>query len=401
MPNAWRQLALFKHVSPFPRDSAQFSASGLSLSPQTQSRYPGMSEAKPTPEDHFAILKSREAYWRDRYEWFLSHGYQLRPRYRPDWIASWKSNPNLFIFSCEDSVTQHGKICDALRISDGSQVMFKAVDTVAYPTEVAILEYINQEPRKTARTNHTIPLIEVLDPPHDPSHKIIVMPVCRTWHSPEFDTVGEVVDCITQLIEGVQFLHANRVAHRDLSYNNFMMDSSLYTIPFHPFDESERLDYKGSARAKYTRTQHRPRYYIIDYGLSVRYEENEMPPSEVMGAYGSDRSVPEHAFPNEPHNPFPIDVYCLGNMIRRVILRDKPEQLGFGWIVTLIMDMTSPNPARRPTMDEVVLRYEECISGLKPALLRSRWKARSWTHAIPHLARKLGYIITQTPPIPT
>ncbi|KAF6758073.1 kinase-like domain-containing protein [Ephemerocybe angulata] len=359
-----------------------------------------MGEAKIPAEDYFAILKHQEAYWRDKYEWLLKLGYQLRPRYRPDWIPSWKLNPNLYIFSCEDSITQHGKLCDALRISDGSQVMLKTVDMTKYISEVPLMEYLNEEPQKPNPTNHTVPLLDVLDPPDEPFRRIIVMPVCRMWDSPDFDTVGEVVDCIKQLIEGVQFLHTNRIAHRDLAYGNFMMDPSLFTIPFHPFMDSERLDFKGSAKAKYTRTQHRPRYYIIDYGLSARYEENEMPPSEVMGAYGSDRTVPEHASPDEPHNPFPIDIYCLGNLIRREILQAKPEQVGFGWIVPLIMDMMSPDPARRPTIDEVALRYEECVSVLKPALLRSRW-SRRWTKAIPHLARKLRFIITQTPPIPT
>ncbi|KAF6746149.1 kinase-like domain-containing protein [Ephemerocybe angulata] len=359
-----------------------------------------MDEDDLPPEDYFTRLGPQEAYWRDKYEWLLNLGYQLRPRYRPGWIPSWKLNPRLFVLSCEDFVTQHGQLCDALRISDGSQVMMKTVDTATYPYEVPLMEYLNQEPQKSDRTNHTVPLIDVLYPPDEPSRRIIAMPVCRMWDSPDFDTVGEVVDCIRQLIEGVQFLHANRIAHRDLSWGNFMMDSSLYTTPFHPFDESKRLDYKGSARAKYTRTQRRPRYYIIDYGLSVRYEENEMPPSEVMGAYGSDRSVPEHASPDEPHNPFPIDIYCLGNLIRREILRAKPEKIGFGWIVPLIRDMMRRDPSQRPTIDDVALRYEECISLLKPALLRSRW-TRRWTKAIPHLARQLRFIITQTPPVPT
>ncbi|KAF6757918.1 kinase-like domain-containing protein [Ephemerocybe angulata] len=359
-----------------------------------------MDEDDTPPDDYFTKLTPLEVYWRDKYEWLLNLGYQLRPRYRPGWIPSWKLNPRLFVLSCEDSVTQHGKLCDALRISDGSQVMMKTVNTAAYPYEVPLMEYLNQEPQKSDPRNHAMPLIDVLYPPDEPSRRIIVMPVCRMWDTPNFDTVGEVVDCIRQLIEGVQFLHANRIAHRDLAYGNFMMDSSLFTIPFHPFMSFKRLDYKGSARAKYTRTQHRPRYYIIDYGLSSRYDENEMPPSEVMGAYGSDRTVPEHASPDEPHNPFPIDIYCLGNLIRREILRRQPEKVGFGWIVPLIKDMMRRDPSRRPTIDDVALRYEKCISLLKPAVLRSRW-SRTWWKAIPHLARKLRFIIAQTPPIPT
>jgi hypothetical protein len=28
-------------------------------------------------------------YWRNNYEWLRDRGYQLRPRYSPDWIPSW------------------------------------------------------------------------------------------------------------------------------------------------------------------------------------------------------------------------------------------------------------------------------------------------------------------------
>jgi hypothetical protein len=35
-------------------------------------------------------LYSREIYWREHYFWFKERGYLLRPRYHPEWVASWK-----------------------------------------------------------------------------------------------------------------------------------------------------------------------------------------------------------------------------------------------------------------------------------------------------------------------
>jgi len=34
-------------------------------------------------------LDGGEAFWRENYQFLLDHGYQLRPRYSPDWVPSW------------------------------------------------------------------------------------------------------------------------------------------------------------------------------------------------------------------------------------------------------------------------------------------------------------------------
>jgi serine/threonine protein kinase len=99
------------------------------------------------------------------------------------------------------------------------------------------------------------------------------------------------------------------------------MDTSLYTERFHPMRLHRSLDSKRYVYPTYTRTQRRPRYYIIDFGIARRYRENDMPPMERTGYFGSDMTVPEFKTPNEPHNPFPIDIYCLGNVIHNDILQ--------------------------------------------------------------------------------
>ena len=34
------------------------------------------------------VLLSRELFWRDHQPWLEEKGYMLRPRYKPDWVAS-------------------------------------------------------------------------------------------------------------------------------------------------------------------------------------------------------------------------------------------------------------------------------------------------------------------------
>lgn len=47
-------------------------------------------------------LYPNEIRWAEYYEYLLGKGYQLRPRFRPGWVPSWKDK-NLDPHECEDS----------------------------------------------------------------------------------------------------------------------------------------------------------------------------------------------------------------------------------------------------------------------------------------------------------
>jgi hypothetical protein len=96
---------------------------------------------------------------------------------------------------------------------------------------------------------------------------------------------------------------------------NIMMDAApLYPIPYHPSRVNWKRDLSGSARAL-TRTQHPVKYYFVDFGISRRYEAETGVPLEEQ-ILGGDKSAPEFQKSLEPCNPFPTDVYYLGNAIR-------------------------------------------------------------------------------------
>lgn len=90
--------------------------------------------------------------------------------------------------------------------------------------------------------------------------------------------------------------------------------SSMYPKPFHPVLQYMRRDWKGRAR-HFSRTQRPPRYYWIDFGHSLHYEN--LPVLQLPKA-GGDHSVPEHRGDKYqvPSDPFATDVYYLGNLIR-------------------------------------------------------------------------------------
>lgn len=98
-----------------------------------------------------------------------------------------------------------------------------------------------------------------------------------------------------------------------------MMDPRpLYPDLYHFVSISKKRDMSGTAK-NYTRTRKPVRYYFIDFGLSRRYNPAKGPPRS-RPIWGADRTVPEFHKSLDPCDPFPTDVYYLGNVIRTVFL---------------------------------------------------------------------------------
>ena len=97
---------------------------------------------------------------------------------------------------------------------------------------------------------------------------------------------------------------------------NIMYDPSpMYPKLFHPASPYSSVDFKRSARHT-TRTASPVRYYLIDFGLSRQYNPDDGPPREHP-ILGGDKSVPEFKnWRGDLLDPFPTDIYYLGNMIR-------------------------------------------------------------------------------------
>lgn len=115
---------------------------------------------------------------------------------------------------------------------------------------------------------------------------------------------------------------------RDCTKGNIMLDPSrLYPDSFHPIERNRRPDWNHNARHS-TRTHTAPKYFLIDFGLSHRFTPEEEP-ALCLPAPGGDKSAPEHRRSlretNTPCDPFPTDVYYLGNMVRRVFVDVRPS----------------------------------------------------------------------------
>jgi serine/threonine protein kinase len=325
-----------------------------------------------------AILSS-EVWWREHYAWLLENGYKLRPRYDPAWIPSWKGKPPSAALDREDGqAASEPKVLDAIRVSDGVCVVLKRLNNERSPTEVAISMYLNSPKLQSDPRNHCIPIYQVLHSPIQENYSILVIPLLRSFYNPKFDTVGEIVACLRQLFEGLQFMHENLVAHRDACFGNIMMDASdMYPEGWH-FTSLDDMNKAFTRKAVHLSRSEVPtpiRYYFIDFGIAVRFESSQTS-RLALPVLGADKTAPELQGENEdPIDPFPTDVYYMGNTINRMFFTGLEDiasgYRGLEWLKPLVLDMTQKDPSKRPTMKEVITRFESLISQL------SQWKLRS------------------------
>lgn len=253
---------------------------------------------------------------------------------------------------------------DATRLSDGKQVMLKKVLPEEGPHELSITQYFSSAELRDDSRNHCVPLLELINTADTKLDKLMVMPFLRPFNNPRFQTFGEFVAFFTQICEGLQFMHQRNVAHRDCTVNNIMFDpSGMYPNGYHPSQINRSRSFKGRAK-RYTRTDRPPRYYLIDFGLSRMYRSRIVTDVPLRGG---DKNAPEHLRGGRC-NPFPTDIYYLGNLVREQFLM---KYNGFEFMQELVEAMTDESPERRPTIEEIIDRFGHIRDSLSIIKLRS------------------------------
>ncbi|KAJ7148785.1 hypothetical protein C8R43DRAFT_888696 [Mycena crocata] len=310
----------------------------------------------------------QQDYWFLRLAWLEEAGYRLHQDHikgnrRSAPKHGVRSN-SLLRFVQFNTLQQRMNIMDAHRISDGKPVMLKVVSSATHPHEVEIAQFFSSPQLACNLRNHCIPIFQVMEDPEDEDKQIIVMPQLLRIDQPVFDTVGELIDCLRQIFEGIEFMHEHFIAHRDCALLNFDQDpKDLYPHGFYPVKTWKTPDLTGDAVAV-TRTDCWPRYYIIDFGLSRRYDPINGPPLEDV-ILGADKTPPEHRH-SRRCNPFPTDIYFLGNLLKREFLIHPPLR----FLEPLVNQMTNNDPMLRPTIGTVTEDFDELCGGL------SEWNLR-------------------------
>ncbi|QRV89239.1 kinase domain protein [Ceratobasidium sp. AG-Ba] len=311
-----------------------------------------------------------EERWVSFQPYLQSKGYQLRPRYRPGWVPSWiKTGANPL--ECEDSPhVLPLRTLDATRVNDKLQVFIKMIVPSDMDhegrQELEILQRFSAPPFSDDPTNHVVPLLDTFPIPEVEGGVFVVMPLLSKYKNPPFYNLSEIHDFLTQLFEGLEFLHLNDVAHCDIAPANVMMDKSpLFDEPFHPFHNHLSLDGQRTISPKYTRSQHPVRYYYIDFGYGKWFKDPTMPRTSV-GMQAKERA-PEQA-DGVVYDPFKVDIYQLGAIIRRDLI---PRYKLLGVLLPLARDMTNSDPRKRPNLQVAQITLHTHFAGLPG--WRTRW----------------------------
>lgn len=108
----------------------------------------------------------------------------------------------------------------------------KCIRPYNHPYEIETGKYFSTKEVASDPRNHCVPFYDVFDVPDDKDKVMFVMPALRMFDDPPFETVGEVIDFIRQILEvccnitrcvlqsdqlfmqGLLFMHTHHVAHR-------------------------------------------------------------------------------------------------------------------------------------------------------------------------------------------
>ena len=122
-------------------------------------------------------------------------------------------------------------------------------------------------------------------------------------------------------ISSILVLTHDGLSLSDLSDGNIMMEGrGLYGKEgFHPSDQDLTAgDVTVFAKPRTRKDIGFVRYYITDFGLSVHFSDSDRP-RLVTGNRHQDITVPELSS-SIPYDPFPVDVFSLGNVFKRNFL---------------------------------------------------------------------------------
>jgi len=108
-------------------------------------------------------------------------------------------------------------------------------------------------------------------------------------------------------------------------------------------------------------------YYVTDFGISTSFD-NPDEPRLVHGVDCQDKEVPELS-QWTPYDPFPVDIFTLGNVFKNELLA---AYANLSFFEPLVFAMTTRKPEERPTIAKATEMFQQLVRTRKPYQLRWR-----------------------------
>ncbi|RPD59843.1 hypothetical protein L227DRAFT_502830 [Lentinus tigrinus ALCF2SS1-6] len=215
-----------------------------------------------------------------------------------------------------------------------------------------------------------LPPEHIFDTPHQ--YSVVSMP---TWGCPlyqgDMQSIQEILRFMQCVLQGLTFLHSNRIAHRDIFDFNIVVN--CYRPDFKPESLRSNLRHHRATEDVF--------YALMDYDqsiqlpLDVSLKSCRRPADE--GCYGSGLYKPTDLSLGQPtYNPFAFDVGMLGNFFRS----NFPDVVSAVPALAALYDkMTTHLLAKRFTAEEALQFLDHQINGLpEEVLTRTLTTTRSW-----------------------
>ncbi|KAJ7145462.1 kinase-like domain-containing protein [Mycena filopes] len=305
------------------------------------------------------LLYDDEQFWVRSQPFLLTKGYQLRPRYHPNWAPSAQGLRRNQHEDLVESFFNH--VLDATRIEDGKKVVLKHVPNDG--SEITLMKFLNTPSARSDPKNRTIPLLDIISEPNSP-WSFLVMPYCRRFNYPPFHCRNEFLEAMAQFMEGLQFMHDHNIAHFDIAPQNMVMDESR-VVPngSHFCRPRTHTGFYGLFSWHDRCTVGPVDYYYIDFGLSSHHP-NGRDTAATLGTLRTFPTIPELS-QTVPYNPFGVDIFQLGLTIRQLI-DDYPALEDFRSVAD---NMTTLNPDERPTPADALVQLGSISATMSPSTL--------------------------------
>ncbi|KDR83095.1 hypothetical protein GALMADRAFT_57374, partial [Galerina marginata CBS 339.88] len=201
--------------------------------------------------------------------------------------------------------------------------------------------------------NHVLPMLQTVH--HDNLVFGVFPMVGKSSISPWFGCLADGLEFVSQIMEGVAFMHERRVVHRDLFLTNFLSSRRSGC-----WDPDKRSDFLC------------PRYYIIDFEWAIYFPSSDAtvvgPPTDWSNY---NRPSPPEMRSAEPHCPFKADAWQLGRSFR-LLLEGIPD------ILDLFESMCSDDPDMRLTARVALDRFKDLRIGISSTVLRQAFEEPYW-----------------------